>query len=58
MGRSAPARALVGPADLPLNTARIRIDEVGHGRTRMSIENVFPSAKDMEQILGMGMEEA
>ena len=48
----------MGPADLPLNTARIRIDEVGHGRTRMSIENVFPSAKAMEQILGMGIEEA
>ena len=43
--------------DLPLNTARVRIEEVGHGHTRMSIESVFPSTEAMEQVLGMGMEE-
>jgi uncharacterized protein YndB with AHSA1/START domain len=44
-------------ADMPMNTARVRIDEIGGGRTRMSIETVFPSAAAMEQILAMGMEE-
>lgn len=44
-------------SDLPMSTARVRIGEVGHGRTRMSIESVFPSAEAMEQILAMGMEE-
>jgi uncharacterized protein YndB with AHSA1/START domain len=43
--------------DLPMNTIHVRIEEVGSGRTRMSIESVFPSAEAMEQILGMGMEE-
>ena len=43
--------------DLPLTIARVRIEAVGHGRTRMSIESVFPSAEAMEQVLGMGMEE-
>ena len=43
--------------DLPIGTARVRIEEVGHGRTRMSIESVFPSAEAMEQVLAMGMEE-
>ena len=43
--------------DLPMNTARVRIEEVGHRRTRMSIESVFPSTEAMEQVLGMGMEE-
>ena len=43
--------------DLPLNTINVRVLEVGQGRTRMSIESVFPSAEAMEQILAMGMEE-
>ena len=43
--------------DLPMFTGRVRIDEIGHGRTRMSIESVFPSTEAMEQILAMGMEE-
>lgn len=43
--------------DLPLNTARVRIEEVGKGRTRMAIETVFPSAEAMEQVLAMGVEE-
>jgi uncharacterized protein YndB with AHSA1/START domain len=43
--------------DMPLNTVRVRIEALGQGRTRMSIESVFPSAEAMEQVLGMGMEE-
>ena len=43
--------------DLPLNTFHVRIEEVSDGRTRMSIESVFPSTEAMEQVLGMGMEE-
>ncbi len=43
--------------DFPISTARVAIDEIGGGRTRMSIESVFPNAEAMEQILAMGMEE-
>ena len=43
--------------DLPLNSARVTIDDIGGGRTRMSIESIFPSAAAMEQVLAMGMEE-
>jgi len=44
-------------ADLPVGTARVRIEAIGQGRTRMSIESVFPSAEAMEKVLAMGMEE-
>jgi len=43
--------------DLPRSTFNVRIEEIGQGRTQMSIESVFPSAEAMEQVLGMGMEE-
>ena len=43
--------------DFPLNTARVRIEALEQGRTRMSIESVFPSAEAMEQMLAMGMED-
>jgi len=43
--------------DLPTNTGHVRIEDVGSGRTRMSIRSVFPSAEAMEQVLAMGMEE-
>ena len=43
--------------DLPLNTVRVRIEADRNGRTRMSIESVFPSAEALEQVLAMGMEE-
>ena len=33
------------------------IEEIGDGRTRMSIESIFPSTEAMEQLLAMGMEE-
>ena len=35
----------------------VTIEELGEGRTRMSIENVFPDTATMEQLLGMGQEE-
>ena len=44
-------------SDMPVNTARVLIVDVGEGRTRMSIESVFPSVEAMEQVLAMGMEE-
>jgi uncharacterized protein YndB with AHSA1/START domain len=42
---------------LPRTEAFVRIEELGVGRTRMSIESHFPNAEAMEQILEMGMEE-
>ena len=33
------------------------IEEIGDGRTRMSIESRFPSTEAMEQLLAMGMEQ-
>jgi uncharacterized protein YndB with AHSA1/START domain len=43
--------------DLPRNDGRVTIEEIGDGRTRMSIESIFPSTEAMEQILAMGMED-
>ena len=43
--------------EFPRATARVTIDELGGGRTRMSIEHRFPSTQAMEQVLAMGMEE-
>jgi uncharacterized protein YndB with AHSA1/START domain len=43
--------------DLPITTVRVGIEEVARGRTRMSIESVFPSTEAMEQILAMGTDE-
>jgi uncharacterized protein YndB with AHSA1/START domain len=43
--------------EFPITTAQVRIEEIGGGRTRMSIESRFPSAKAMEKFLAMGMEE-
>ena len=37
--------------------AEITIEPIGAGRTRMSIESVFPDAAAMEQLLAMGMEQ-
>ena len=42
---------------LPRNEGRVTIEEIGGGRTRMSIESIFPSHEAMEQVLAMGMEE-
>jgi len=43
--------------DVPPGTMYVRIEDVGGGRTRMSIESVFPSTEAMAQILAMGQEE-
>ena len=41
---------------VPGSTARVTIEEVGGGRTKMSIESRFPSTEAMEKLLAMGME--
>ena len=43
--------------DLPSTESRVTIQEIGGGRTRMSIQSIFPSREAMEQVLAMGMEE-
>jgi uncharacterized protein YndB with AHSA1/START domain len=43
--------------DLPISTARVTIEDIGGGQTRMSIQSEFPSPEAMEQVLAMGMEE-
>jgi uncharacterized protein YndB with AHSA1/START domain len=43
--------------DMPLGLMRVSITDIGSGRTRMSIENVFPDSAAMEQLLAMGQEE-
>jgi uncharacterized protein YndB with AHSA1/START domain len=41
----------------PVNTIRVRIETIAQGRTRMSIEVVFPSIEAMEQAVAMGTDE-
>ena len=43
--------------EFPVTTARVTIEELGSGRTRMSIESLFPSTEAMEQVLALGAEE-
>ena len=43
--------------DIPRDDARVTIEEIDSGRTRMSIESLFPSTEAMEQVLAMGIEE-
>ena len=43
--------------DMPINRIRVGIEEVAQGRTRMTIEIVFPSTEAMEQVLATGLEE-
>jgi uncharacterized protein YndB with AHSA1/START domain len=43
--------------DLPTGDMRVTIEDIGDGRTRMSIESIFPSTEAMEQLLAMGQEE-
>jgi uncharacterized protein YndB with AHSA1/START domain len=46
------------PALVPgTGTMNVTIERIGEGRTRMSIENVFPDTATMEQLLAMGQEE-
>jgi len=35
----------------------VKIEDIGGGRTRMSIDSAFPSTEAMEKLLAMGMEE-
>lgn len=43
--------------DMPVATATVAIEDIGEGRTRMSIAHIFPDTQSMEQVLAMGMEE-
>ena len=43
--------------DLPVTTARVTIEDIGAGRTRMTITTQFPDAEAMERVLAMGAEE-
>jgi uncharacterized protein YndB with AHSA1/START domain len=43
--------------DMPTTTATVTIEDMGDGRTRMSIATVFPNLEAMEQVLAMGAEE-
>ena len=45
--------------DVPTGTGlmNVTIEPLGGGRTRMSIENVFPDTATMEQLIAMGQEE-
>ena len=36
---------------------RVSIEDIGGGRSKMTIANVFPSLEAMEQLLEMGQEE-
>jgi hypothetical protein len=38
-------------------TTRVRIEAIGAGHTRMSIEMAFPSIEAMEEVLAMGTDE-
>jgi uncharacterized protein YndB with AHSA1/START domain len=40
--------------EVPISTIRVGIEAVAQGRTRMSVENVFPSIEAMEQVVAMG----
>jgi uncharacterized protein YndB with AHSA1/START domain len=41
----------------PVGIMRVAMDEIGAGRTQMSILSEFPSAEAMKQLLEMGMEQ-
>jgi uncharacterized protein YndB with AHSA1/START domain len=43
--------------DLPVMVGRVTIEEIGAGRTRMTMESEFASLEAMEQVLAMGAEE-
>ena len=43
--------------DFPVSTVQVAIEDVAGGRSRMSIESLFPSAEAMEQLVAMGMVE-
>jgi uncharacterized protein YndB with AHSA1/START domain len=43
--------------DMPPGLMNVSIESIGDGRTRMTIENIFPDTTTMEQVLAMGQEE-
>ncbi len=43
--------------DLPTSRAEVTIEWVDDGRTRMTIESVYDTTADLEQVLAMGMED-
>jgi uncharacterized protein YndB with AHSA1/START domain len=43
--------------EMPRTDVSVKIEDLGDGRTRMSISSVFESVEAMEQLLAMGMEE-
>ena len=43
--------------DLPTTVANVTIEEIGGGKTRMSIQSRFPDAEAMDKLLAMGIEE-
>jgi uncharacterized protein YndB with AHSA1/START domain len=43
--------------DFPVTTVQVSISDIGDGRSRMSIRNLFPTSAAMEQLVAMGMEE-
>lgn len=43
--------------DLPSTTTRVAIEAIGDGRSRMTLDSLFPSVEAMEQLVAMGMEE-
>jgi uncharacterized protein YndB with AHSA1/START domain len=43
--------------DMPTILMRVSIEDIGGGRTRMTISDEFESVEAMEQLLSMGMEE-
>ncbi len=43
--------------EMPTGLQEVTIEEIGNGRTRMSINSVFPSTEVMEQLIAMGQEE-
>jgi uncharacterized protein YndB with AHSA1/START domain len=47
-----PNEEMPGPGAM-----NVTIEPIGEGRTRMSIESIFPDATAMEQLLAMGQEE-
>jgi uncharacterized protein YndB with AHSA1/START domain len=40
-------------SELPMTTMRVTIQEIGGGKTRMSIESEFPTVEAMEQLAAM-----
>jgi hypothetical protein len=41
-----------------LTAVQVTIQDIGGGRTRMSIESEVPSVEAMKQLVAMGMEES